>query len=78
MNIHTSSKSQLAVKVLEYAINSDSKKDMRLLIRVKYLFGERGSGMISKYLLTLDTLNKDANYNGIQKMNIIDWLMVKH
>ena len=30
-----------------------------------------------KYLLTLDTLNKDANYNGIQKMNIIDWLLEK-
>jgi len=30
-----------------------------------------------KYLLTLDTLNKDANYNGIQKRNIIDWLLKK-
>lgn len=28
-----------------------------------------------KYLLTLDTLNKDANYNGIQKLNILDWLL---
>lgn len=28
-----------------------------------------------KYLLTLDTINKNANYDGIQKLNIIDWLM---
>ena len=28
-----------------------------------------------KYLLTIDTLNKDANYDGIQKMNILDWLL---
>lgn len=28
-----------------------------------------------KYLLTLDTINPRANYNGIQKVNIIDWLL---
>ena len=28
-----------------------------------------------KYLLTMDTLNKNANYDGIQKMNILDWLL---
>lgn len=28
-----------------------------------------------KYLLTLDTLNPNANYDGIQKENIIDWLL---
>lgn len=28
-----------------------------------------------KYLLTLDSLNKTANYEGIQKLNIIDWLL---
>lgn len=28
-----------------------------------------------KYLLTLDTLNKDANYDGIQKKYILDWLL---
>ena len=28
-----------------------------------------------KYLLTLDTFNKTANYNGIQKLNLIDWLL---
>lgn len=28
-----------------------------------------------KYLLTLDTYNKEANYDGIQKLNIIDWLL---
>lgn len=28
-----------------------------------------------KYLLTLDTFNKEANYNGIIKMNALDWLM---
>lgn len=27
-----------------------------------------------KYLLTLDTINRTANYNGIQKLNLIDWL----
>ena len=30
-----------------------------------------------KYLLTMDTLNKDANYDGIQKVNILDWLLEK-
>lgn len=28
-----------------------------------------------KYLLTLDTLNKKANYNGIIKLNALDWLL---
>lgn len=28
-----------------------------------------------KYLLTMDTLNKNANYDGIQKLNILDWLL---
>lgn len=28
-----------------------------------------------KYLLTLDTVNPTANYDGIQKENIIDWLL---
>lgn len=28
-----------------------------------------------KYLLTLDTINRNANYNGIIKMNALDWLM---
>lgn len=28
-----------------------------------------------KYLLTLDTFNKTANYDGIKKENIIDWLL---
>lgn len=30
-----------------------------------------------KYLLTLDPINKTANYNGIKKVNIIDWLLNK-
>ena len=30
-----------------------------------------------KYLLTLDIFNKTANYNGIQKLNLIDWLLDK-
>lgn len=30
-----------------------------------------------KYLLTLDTFNKTANYNGIQKLNLINWLLDK-
>ena len=28
-----------------------------------------------KYLLTMDTINPSANYNGIQKINIMDWLL---
>ncbi|MBG9979417.1 hypothetical protein [Facklamia lactis] len=28
-----------------------------------------------KYLLTLDTLNSQANYDGIIKRNALDWLM---
>ncbi|MEG1487592.1 ATP-binding protein [Lactococcus sp.] len=31
--------------------------------------------MYPKYLLTLDTINKNANYNGIIKKNVLDWLM---
>ncbi|WP_414045740.1 ATP-binding protein [Macrococcus equi] len=30
-----------------------------------------------KYLLTLDQFNPTANYNGIQKLNALDWLMGK-
>ena len=28
-----------------------------------------------KYLLTLDLINKNANYNGIKKVNVLDWLL---
>lgn len=28
-----------------------------------------------KYLLTMDTIQPNANYNGIQKKNILDWLL---
>nr|WP_238999238.1 hypothetical protein [Macrococcus bohemicus] len=28
-----------------------------------------------KYLLTLDQFNQTANYNGIQKLNALQWLM---
>lgn len=31
-----------------------------------------------KYLLTLDTINPTSNYDGIQKLNIIDWLLNKN
>ncbi|KZK05283.1 ATPase component BioM [Lactococcus cremoris] len=31
--------------------------------------------MYPKYLLTLDTINKNANYNGIIKKNALDWLL---
>lgn len=31
-----------------------------------------------KYLLTLDTINPTTNYDGIQKLNIIDWLLNKN
>ncbi|HHE3282715.1 TPA: ATP-binding protein, partial [Streptococcus pneumoniae] len=30
-----------------------------------------------KYLLTMDTIHPTANYNGIEKKNIIDWLLEK-
>ena len=28
-----------------------------------------------KYLLTLDWINKEANYDGIKKINVLNWLM---
>ena len=28
-----------------------------------------------KYLLTLDEIFREANYNGVQKINVIDWLL---
>lgn len=31
-----------------------------------------------KYLLTLDTINKTANYNGIIKLNALDWMLSKN
>lgn len=31
-----------------------------------------------KYLVTLDQINRTANYNGIQKVNLIDWLLDSH
>ena len=30
-----------------------------------------------KYLLTLDPIGMEANYNGIVKMNALDWLLSK-
>lgn len=30
-----------------------------------------------KYLLTLDDFNKEANYDGIKKLSVIDWLLEK-
>ncbi len=30
-----------------------------------------------KYLLTLDTIHPNANYNGVKKINFIDWLLQK-
>lgn len=30
-----------------------------------------------KYLITLDTINRTANYDGIKKVNLIDWLLEK-
>lgn len=32
-------------------------------------------GQYPKYLLTLDILNPQGNYDGIIKMNALDWLM---
>ena len=31
-----------------------------------------------KYLLTLDDFNKEANYDGIKKLGVIDWLLGQH
>lgn len=31
----------------------------------------------TKYLLTLDEIGKDNNYNGVKQLNIIDWLLEK-
>ena len=28
-----------------------------------------------KYLITLDWINKEANYDGIKKINALNWLM---
>lgn len=28
-----------------------------------------------KYLITMDEINRNANYNGIQKVNLLDWLL---
>ncbi|MFA9500263.1 ATP-binding protein [Mannheimia sp. E30BD] len=33
------------------------------------------SDQYPKYLLTMDTIQPNANYNGIQKKNILDWLL---
>lgn len=55
---------QVALTTLD---NNVLKRELRPLQRIKDSY--------PKYLLTLDTLNKDANYNGIQKVNILDWLL---
>ena len=31
-----------------------------------------------KYLLTLDDFDKEANYDGIKKLSMIDWLLEKY
>jgi len=36
---------------------------------------EAGQDQYSKFLLTLDELNKNANYDGIQQRNILEWLL---
>lgn len=55
---------QVALTTLDERI---LEKELRPLRQIKDSY--------PKFLLTMDMLNKDANYDGIQKMNILDWLL---
>lgn len=55
---------QVALTTLDERI---LEKELRPLRQIKDSY--------PRFLLTMDMLNKDANYDGIQKMNILDWLL---
>lgn len=55
-------------QVSETTLNSDTlERELRSLETIKDQF--------PKYLLTMDTIQRTANYNGIEKKNILDWLL---
>ena len=55
---------QVALTTLDEAV---LKRELRSLQAIKDSY--------PKYLLTLDEYNKEANFNGIKKMNVLDWLL---
>jgi predicted AAA+ superfamily ATPase len=55
---------QVALSTLDEAV---LKRELRSLDQIEDHF--------PKYLLTMDEINRTANYNGIQKLNILDWLL---
>ena len=57
-------------QVSETTLNPETlERELRPLEAIKDQF--------PKYLLTMDTIQPTANYNGIEKKNIIDWLLEK-
>ena len=57
-------------QVSETTLNPETlERELRPLEAIKDQF--------PKYLLTMDTIQPSANYNGIEKKNIIDWLLEK-
>ena len=57
---------QVALSTLDETV---LKRELRSLQAIKDSY--------PKYLLTLDELNKQANYDGIKKLNVLDWLLKK-
>lgn len=55
---------QVALSTLDEAV---LKRELRSLEQINDHF--------PKYLLTMDEINRTANYNGIQKLNLLDWLL---
>ena len=55
---------QVALTTLDEAV---LKRELRSLQAIKDSY--------PKCLLTLDEYNKEANFNGIKKMNVLDWLL---
>lgn len=55
-------------QVSETTLNSDTlERELRSLEAIKDQF--------PKYLLTMDSIQRTANYNGIEKKHILDWLL---
>ncbi|MDR1473027.1 MAG: ATP-binding protein [Lactobacillales bacterium] len=64
---HEISYYQVALTTLDEQV---LKRELRSLQAIKDQY--------SKYLLTMDKINRSANYEGIKKLNIIDWLLEEY
>jgi len=55
----------------QVSLNTEDKDTLKRELRPLKMIDDQ----YPKYLITLDELNPNANYNGIQKLNAFDWLL---